>query len=124
MGQENEQTQCPAEVLMADKAAIELGQRLNRLMANEDFAPLLAEWDGRISSLKAHGEASASVYASEPHITSHIAQRLHELASLREWIEDEIERGARCIEQKNREDLLASEAVERKIAQDLAETAP
>ena len=94
---------------MSDKAAIELGQRLNRLMSNEDFAPLLAEWDSRISNLQAHGEASSSVYDSPPHIASNIAQRLSELASLREWIDDEIERGGREILKQQTQDALEAE---------------
>lgn len=80
---------------MVDKAAIELGQRLKRLLAHEDFAPLLAEWDGRVATLKAQQEACSSVYDSPPHIAAHIAQRLNETAYLREWIEDTVARGGR-----------------------------
>lgn len=96
---------------MADKEAIELGQRLNRLMANEDFAPLLAEWDSRISNLQAHGEASSSVYDSPPHIASNIAQRLSELVSMREWIDDEIKRGGREILKQQVEDAKEADKV-------------
>jgi hypothetical protein len=80
---------------VADKQSIELGLRLYRLKASEDFAPLLAEWDARISSLKGQQAACASVYNSAPHIISNVAQRLSELESFRAWIDDEIERGGK-----------------------------
>lgn len=94
---------------MADKQAIELGLRLYRLMDNEDFQPLLQEWDKRIDNHKAQLRASSSVYDCPPHITSHISQRLEELVSLREWIDDEIESGGR--EKMKQEVLDAHEAV-------------
>ena len=94
---------------MADKAAIELGQRLNRLMANEDFAPFLDELSSRIANRKAQLTASATVYDYPQHITSNLAQRLDELSAIREWIDDSIEYGGREILKQQTQDALEAE---------------
>ncbi len=78
---------------MADKKAIELGKKLHRLIENEDFAPFLAELESRIEGERAALELSGSVINVPPHISANCAQRLHVLVSLRDWLDDEIERG-------------------------------
>lgn len=90
---------------MSDKAAIELGLRLHRLMENEDFAPFYAELVSRIANRNLQLEASATAVVCDPHVLSHIAQRKDELVSLREWIEDGIERGGR---EKMKQDAVAA----------------
>lgn len=80
---------------MADKKAIERGERLHRLMANEDFSVFLAEFESRIEGERTALEISGSVINIPPHIAAHCAQRLNVLVSLRDWIDDEIERGGK-----------------------------
>lgn len=80
---------------MADKKAIELGKKLHRLMENEDFAPFLAEIDSRIANRKAQLAACSTDPFCLPHYIAHQAQRVDELVSLRDWLDDEIERGGR-----------------------------
>lgn len=80
---------------MADKAAIDLGSKLHRLMENDDFSPFLAEFELRIANCKERLEGSGGAVDIPPHLSSNYAQRLNELVSLREWIDDEIERGGR-----------------------------
>lgn len=92
---------------MADKKAIELGQRLHRLMENEDFAPFLAELDSRIEGERAALELSGSVINVPPHISANCAQRLNALMSLRDWLDDEIERGGK----ERMKEIAVSEAV-------------
>lgn len=80
---------------MADKKAIELGKRLHRLMENEDFAPFLAEIENRIAQRKAQQSAASSTYDAPQQLAANLGQRIDELVSLREWLDDEIERGGR-----------------------------
>lgn len=88
---------------MADKAAIELGERLNRLIQNEDFFPIFGYVDGRLSSLEADRDAQASQTNCNPAIISHISQRIDELISLRVWVFDSIEAGGREKVKKEKE---------------------
>ncbi len=81
---------------MADKEAIELGQRLYRLMENEDFTlTVLAQMESQIANCKLQLEISGSVVDVPQHLANNYSQRLDEIFRLRSWIDDEIERGGK-----------------------------
>ncbi len=93
---------------MADKVAIELGLKLYRLMGSDDFAPFLAELDSRIANCELQLKVSGSTINTPTHYSAYIAQRLDALTSLREWLDDEIERGG--------SEKMKQEAIDAKVA--------
>ncbi len=80
---------------MAKKEAIERGRALHRLLANDDFAVLLKEWDERINTLASARDNWEGHTPEHNSILVSLSLRLGALKSLREWIDDEVEIGGR-----------------------------
>lgn len=91
-----------------DLQQIERGRKLNRLLSHPDFAPLLSEWDDRMVDLQHLALRLSAQSAAAGAIALPFQQQYLALKELREWMDDEIERGADELRKQQSEDLRQS----------------
>ena len=72
---------------------INRGRALSRLLDNEDFAVLLAEWHERIGTLADAIQNWDETPMSDAHSLTRLKHRHAALRSLLEWVTDEIALG-------------------------------
>jgi hypothetical protein len=85
-----------------DEKAIARGKLLHEMTRSEGFGILLAEWIDRMAEHDHFVKKSKRGYTAEGMILSHL-DRFQALRDLKEWIDDEIEAGAKELKKKSQE---------------------